>query len=386
MPRPVLGWDEKVLVANETTFGTQPLPASTQGLEVASLDMGPVQQGVTRPKKDKTAGRDMTLGHVEGRVEPMPFTLETSVKSRALATTPAKEAALLKAAGLVETVGGANVTYGLSSAPAEAGLTVLRAAGGGSDALLAEAGMGGVVRQLVVSGGDSELMLRAVGAFASKAHLGQAVGSIASAVATNFTLATPAEAYRFAPGYYQCEAEVVLVTAVDYATGVLTVVRAQATTVAAIHTAKPLYPYVPNPAVSGSPISEANVVVTLDGVATRCTRFSVDITTGIDFLPLATGSRFVQGTKALRVDVKPSLELVLTDELVALLGKASQRKAVALSILCGTGAGGQVTLSMPYCELEPFAAPLPANDVVTVSPTLRVRGNAGNDSLLLTWS
>lgn len=381
----VHGWNEFSLVKTETTFGTAEDPVAASGIEVINLDMGPVEQGDTRAKKDKTLGRDMTLEFVEGRVQPIPFTLETSVKSRATAGTAMKESALLKAGGLIQTLGASDV-YTVTSDPTIVGLTIHRTAGTGTSTRLGEVGRGGLVKSLAFSGGDSELMLKASGAFVGKYSQGQALATVADGVGLTIQLDTAADAYRFGLGFYKIENEIVKVTAVNYSTGALTVTRAQLGSSGAAHTAAALYPYVPTPTLAGSPISEANCTVTLDGIATRCTKFSLEISTGIDHLPGETGSKYVQGGKATRIDVKPSLELVLTEALVALLGKANQRKSVALTIVCGTGAGSIVTFSMPTCELMSFPTPFPANDITVISLPLRVRGSSGNDLISITGS
>ncbi len=377
----VRGWNEYALLATESTFGTGLLPAIGQGLEVISADMGPSEVGDTRPKKDKTLGRDMTLAFVEGRVKPIPFSIETSIKSRASAGTIMKEAVLLKAAGLTGTLGASDV-YSISSAPTLTSLSFLRTAGSGTNANLGEWGQGGIIKNLAFALGDKELTLKASGAFAKKTTLG-AIDSVSCLIGATTLVVTAEECYRIGLGYYQIENEVVLVTANDYAT-TLTITRAQASTSAAAHTSVPMNPYIPAPTLAGSPISEVNAVCTIDAIATRCTKFSIDIDTGMDHLPGETGSKYVQGSKVTRIGIKAQAELVLTTQFVALLQKAQQRKAVALSIVCGTTAGGIFTFSMPYTEVMPFATPMPGNDDVFVTVPFRVRGSAGNDSFTLT--
>lgn len=381
---PVLGWDEKVWLGTEPAYGTAIDPLAANALEVVSLDMGPGEQGMTREKKDKSAGRGSTNAFVEGRVSPIPFSLETSVKSRATAAAAAKEQAILKAAGFIETIG-ATAAYALSSNPAPLGLSVYTVAGTGVAANFGEQGRGGAVKSLNFSGGDKELTLKASGAFAGKYALG-AVPSITVTNVATTVVVTAEEGDRIGLGYYQCESEIFKVTANDNA-GNLTIARAQLGGGAAVaHTAVPMYPYQPAQTLAGSPISEANCTVTLDGIATRCTKFNLDFTTGIDHLPGETGSAYAQGLKVVRYQPKVSLELVLTTQFAALFGKAKRRKAVALTIVCGTGAGGIFTFSLPYCELEPFSAPKSNSDIVIVSPSIRVRDNAGNDGITITGS
>ncbi len=382
---PVLGWDQRVLLVKEATFGTVPDPAGAQALEVVSLDMGPVEQGFTRAKKDKTQGRGMTSAFVEGRKQPIPFSLETSVKSRAAADTVPKESDIYEAAGFTETVNSStSVVYTTTATPTPNTLAIRSVLGTGTAANEAEQGRGGVVKQLAFSGGDTELMLKVSGAFAGKYWLGQSTGTVANGSDLTIALGTAAHAYRFGVGYYQIESEIVYVSAVNYSTGDLTVTRAQLSSSGAAHSAAAIYPYIPSLTLAGSPISEANVTVTLDGTATRCTKFDLTIDTGIDHLPAESGSSYVQGAKATRMNAKLNVEMVLTREQVAWIGKANQRKAIAVTIACGTGAGGIVTFSLPYCEVEPFNVPAPANDITLVRIPFRCRDSSGNDMFSFT--
>lgn len=386
---PVYGWDERSYIISEGTFGTAVIPTAASAIEVITLDMGPAEVQNTRAKKDKTQGRDMTLAFVSGRVDPIPFILKTSVKSRSAADTTPKESLLYKSAGFTETTNSStSVVYTMSSAPTIQGVSIVRGAGTGTGSYLAEHGRGGLVESLKFHGGDEELTVEAAGKFVGKASFGQASGTLSSDVDTTLALDTAAHGYRFAPNggtfWGQIESEVVKCTAVDYSSGVLTVARGEASTSAAAHSSQIIYPYLPTPTYSGSPISEANCTVTLDSVATKCTKFDIEITTGIGHLPGETGSKYAQGGRAIRMDVKVALELVLTKELVDLIGKANQRKTCTLTIVCGTGTGSIVTFSMPYTEIEAFPTPFPENDITIVSPTLRIRGNSGNDMFSFT--
>lgn len=383
MTNPIRAWQQKVFIGTEASWGDAPLPTAAMAIEVEPLDMGPAEQGVVRPRRDKSATRGMQRGFVEGRVEPIPFSLETSVLSRAAANTPPPIIAdILEAAGFLETVGGGNVTYAVQDNPTLQSLAILSVLGDD----FGEHGRGGVVKQVVFSGGDSELRMRAAGAFIGKAHLGRATGTLQDAADLTLALDTIADADRIGLGFYSIENEVVKVTAVDTTTGILTVVRAQAGTVAAAHNAAVLYPYTPAFAPSGAPLSEAEITVTLDGEAIRCLRFNVDITTGVDHLPGETGSKYVQGGKVIRYDVVPSVDLLITREKVALLGKLKRRKEVALSIQYGSVAGRRVQLSMPYCELGAFPVPAPANDISTVTVPLRCRDDAAAGALSIIFS
>lgn len=389
MTTPVIAHEERVFLDIETTFGTPEIPASTGAIEVMEgLDMGPAEQPNTRAVKDKTASRDMTLDFVSGRVDPIPFTVPVSVKSRAAADTVPVESALLKAAGLKETVNSStSVVYSIVGAPTVTGLSILRALGPAGACYFAEHGRGGVVKQLTFEGGDQELVMRAAGAFIGKYHLGAADVTLDDESDTSMAVDTAAEVYRMGLGWYKVEDEVVKGTAIDYSTGIVTVTRAEASTTAAAHASKTAEPYIPSFAPTGSPITEANLTISLDGANERCTKFTLDITTGVDHLPGESGSEYVQGLKVVRIDATLTVEMVLTKENVAFIGKCSENKdPVAITITCGTGTGGKVAFSMPYCQVVPFAVPAPANDVSIVSMQFRVRGNSGNDSLTITYT
>lgn len=380
---PVPGWDARVLIASETTFGTIPALASTQAIECISCDMGPMEVGNVRAKKDKTQGRGATNEFVEGRVDPISFSLETSIKTRAAATTVPKESALYKAGGLVETVG-ANVVYSMSSAPTVSSLAVTRVLGTGATAYQGERGRGGVVKALTWAGGDQELNLKASGAFAGKYHQGY-VASVALATTGTLTFtATGDDIYRIGLGYYLIENEVVEVTAINRTTGVVTITRGALATTAAAHTGNALTPYYPSLTLSGSPISEANSTVSIDGTTTRATKWTVELTTGIDHLPGETGSAYVQGLKAVRYSLKTTVGLVLKREDVSFMGKVLARKNCALVLSQGTGTGAVATFSLPYAEAEPFTVPDTQNELVAVDLTFRHRDSAGNDAFTLT--
>jgi hypothetical protein len=376
----VNGWDQRVLAVVEATFGTTPNPAGSQALEVIDLDMGPVEQGDVRPKKDKTEGRDETLAFVEGRIQPIPFSLTTSVKSRAANTTVPKESPLYKAAGLQETVGGSSVAYTFNSAPSIIGLSLYRAFG--ATPVEAEQGRGGVVKSLSWEFGDKELMVKAAGAFIGKYHLGSTDAATVANNSNTSVSMTSGEGYRIGLGWYLWESEIIKVTAVS--TDTLTIARAALSSSAAAHSAAALTPYIPSLTLAGSPISEANCTVTLDGVATRCIKGSLELTTGIEHLPGETGSAYVQGAKVMRFKIKGSLDLVLTRQFTDLLGKTTRRKSMALTIVCGTGTGGIVTFTLPTIEARAFPVPGPADDISVITIPIAVAGSTGNDSMTVT--
>jgi hypothetical protein len=404
---PVDAWDARVLAASEATFGTVPNPAANQAIEFISIDTGNAELGAVRPKKDRNVGRGMTDGYVIGRVAQMPWSLETSVKSRATVDTVPHEAVLYRAAGLSETVNGSsNVTYSIAPNPLNDGfdtgggnslqsMSLYRCLGVGSGATtsryLAEQMRGCIAKTLSWSGGDKELTLKASGDAIGKYTLAYSLSiTFADGSATTITFGSAEEAYRFAQGigWYQIESEIVKITVTPTAgatTG--TVARAQLASSGAAHAAKPLVPYLPTlSAYTGSPISEVNCSVTLDSQTIRFQSFTVEFTSGIELGPGETGSKYIQTPIVKRCSAKVTLKGLMRREDLALLGKASvQATPLALSIVCGTGTGSIATFSLPQCEVDAYKVPDNGNDVAYQSLTLRTRDStSGNDLMTLT--
>jgi hypothetical protein len=371
---PVNSWDMRVLAASESAFGTTPAMAASQLLECINLNTGPLEVGRTRPKQDRSLGRGHTQAFVEGRVDPIPFDILTSVKSRADADDSPKELALYRAAGLLQTINsGTNNVFTFPQDPigsaAFASLSLLRRFGPDSYAYQAEQLRGGVIRNLEFTGGDKELMLRAQGVAIGKYSLGY-VASITLADGSGTTLTLSEEDSRkIGPGYYKVESEVILVEGTNANIGDTsrTIARAQLGTTGAAHSAVPMVPHFPGSlSPSGTPRSEANCTVTVDSVATRALSFALAIETGMDLLPGETGSKYIQGVKSTRFKVGGNVRINYLKECTQWAGKATTRKSVAISIVCGTGTGGIITFTLPQVELRPFPVPDTPNDIAVV--------------------
>ena len=390
----VNGWDRRLSVVSETTFGTTPTPANVaayaaQMLSVVSVDMGVAESGVIRPKQDRGLGREMQDGWVEGRVEPIPFNVQTSLKTRAAVDTTPQEDPFYKAAGFTRTTNAStSVVYTMGATPLETGdfasMTLQRFLGSGDANIERETMRGCVVREVTLEGGDKEVRATFAGVGIGKSASGS-IDSVTLASGVVTTMATSVdEAYRLAPGYYLCESEIILLTAVDLTGAAHTITRGALGSTAAAHSAKAFKPYIPTGiSYTGSPISESLTTgVTLDGNALRCTSWKMSVTTGMDLLPGETGSKYTQGAYEKRNDVTVSLNCILKGNDISLLNKSTQRKTVTLSIVQGTAAGGVVTIAAPYCEIVVPPVSEPENGPSEVVINLRVRGNgSGNNSL-----
>jgi hypothetical protein len=394
-------WDKRLLAASEGNVGsgwlTTPTPAAGQALEFVKIDPGQSEVGEIRAKKDRAIGRGMTTGYVKGRIKPIGFSVDITQKSRSAVDTVPNEAALMKAAGLVQTVNaGVSVAYTPTPNPIEAGafsgLSLMYRNGQGGTTPNAFAGeqlRGGVVKQVKWSGGDKELSTTFGGEAAGKYHLGYSPSiTLANGVGTSLVFANAEEAYRFGKvGWYQCESEIIKITDINYGTFTATIARSQIGSTGAAHAAKPLYPYLPAIAYTGSPLSEAGCTATLNGNALAMQSFELTLTTGLELGPGETGSAYAQTVLVKRYDVKAMLKGVMRREYMSLVGESTEQLTpLALTIVCGSVAGGNsVTFSMPYCEVDPIKLDDDANGPQMLNIPLRLRDNAGNDMFTITY-
>lgn len=376
---PVNAWDARCLAASESAFGTAVAPVAAQGLEIISLDLGANEVGKVRPKKDRSLGRGMQSGWVEGDIDPIDFTLVTSLKSRAAVDTDPHALAIFKAAGLKKTTNaGVSTLLALTAYPIEQGdfasMTLSRYLGAGVAAHEAEVLRGCCVKSLGFKGGNQEIEMTASGAGIGKETLGELDSiTLASGVVTSMAH-TAQESYRLGLGYYICEAEIIQVTAVTAGGTSATIARGALSSTAAAHTAQPLRPYIPpTVAFTGSPIAEPNCTVTLGAISPlRVTEWGVDITTGIDMLPQESSSARIQGVKQVRYEVSIKMKAVLLGDRVDLAGMAKARPTVAVSIAQGIGVGGIATFAAAACEVVAIKVPDTANDIAIVDIELRV--------------
>lgn len=388
---PLNGWDRRLAVYSQGASITDAASYAALFKSVISVDVGPAETGVIRPKMDRGLGRAMQDGWVEGRVMPIPFSVQTSLKSRADADNAPEELALYKAAGFkVTTTSSTSVAMTPSATPINTGDFVfgelVRILGSGDADIASEKLYGCVVREVALEGGDKEVQATFSGVAQRKYACGS-LDSVTLSDGSGTTLTTTAdESYALGAGYYLCESEVILVAPTPGATS-HTITRAQLGTTGAAHAAKALKPYIPaGIAYSGSPVPESlTTTATVDGSALRVTSWKANITTGLDLLPGETGSKYSQGAVAKRSDVTISMNVIAKGNDIRLLNKATARKSIAVTLVQGTTAGGIITLSAPYCEIVAPPISEPENGPSEIQLQFRVRDDtAGNNSFALT--
>lgn len=391
---PVNAYDMTLLAASESTFDTYTQPLAAQALEVINANLGPSSGvGQVRPKKDRPTGRGMQNEFITGDVDPFPFVVEYSQKSRAAIDSNAKDLVFMKAAGLTHTVNAATSTVlSLGATPIESGAfascQLIRYLGHGADGLhQAEVLRGGVVKEIIWSGGDKEMNVKVSGAGVRKTHIGR-LDSVTFANGSVSTYTPSTSDFRKVGewGDMQIESEVVQITKTVGSTD-FNVNRAIYSSSGVAHTAKPMYPYMP-PSITytGSPISEATASCILGSISPmRIMNWEVAFTTGLDHLPAETSSAYRQGAKSLRYDLKVKLKMVLSVDRVDLLGYALVRDNLSLTLSQGTGTGGIWSLTAPYCEVVAFSAPDTAGEIAIVDVELRCRENStGNNAFSIT--
>jgi len=388
MTNPVNAWDTRVLAVAETAFGTTPTPAdvaalAAQALEFSAISMGPPEVGAVRAKKDRAYGRGMTTGFVEGRVGPIPWSLEVPVKSRASDVADPREVVLYGAAGLQVMPGQIIPAATPIESSMFAGMSLTRIVGRSPATYLSETLRGCVAQSLRWEGGDKEVLLKATGNGLGKYTRGAIAAITVTNVATSVTI-TAEESYRLANGlgYYLCGTEIIEVTACTAGSTTATIARGALGSSAAAHTDAALQPYVPaGIAYAGSPIAETTSSCTIGGVSTRVLSWFFEFSSGLELLGGETGSRHAQGVKYGRYDGKLGVRLGLKRSDVSLLGKATARPVVSVTVSQGTGTGGVWSVTCPYTEVEPFQVPDNSNDIAIVDVGFRLRDNSSGNNM-----
>lgn len=385
----VPGFNPVFTAADEVTLGTPVAPANVaafaaQAISTIRCELGDSQSPETRAKQDRGLSRDMQDGFVAGRFAPVPWNVMTSLKSRSAADAVPAEVALWKAAGIGRTVNAAtSFALAPTNTPVESAdfvaQTLKRIVGRSPGEMEYEMLTGCFADTVKLEGGDKEVMATFSG-FGQKKNTGTSLAPVtmASGVSTTITV-TAAESYAFAFGYYIIESEIVLVSEVTYGGTTINVTRAQLGTTGVAHTAQPIYPYIPTGITyAGNPISEAlTTTAMLFGITVPVLKWGVIVKTGLSASPGETGSAYFQKVVTRRLDVEANFDLLLKGDDVRLFNRARERTANAVTLIQGTTAGGIITIGLPYTELVAPAAKDSANDSITVSCSLRVRGNAG---------
>lgn len=386
------GWDRASYAWPNGSEPSSVANYSAAGLAFITMDTGPAGiLGVIRDLPDRAIGRSMRSGWIEGRFAPVPFNLVACVKQRSAVDAAPIEQVLLKAAGLTVTVNaGVSVTLGYNSAPIDAGTfvpaDVQRILGSSPAAVEMELLRKCCVKTLTIEGGDKELRYTFAGEALSKETQGTIETlTVADGVTTTINLGSASAARAVGLGWYQCESEIIKVTAINTGTGALTVLRAQLGTTGAAHSAKPAYPLRAAPTYATTPIAESLTTnCEIAGVPVRVTSWKFTLQTGIEPLPGETGSKFSQGFLSRRVDPTLEVAIIAKGEDLKLIQQAALRDLVTAKVEQGTSVGGKFSLLCSYCEIDMPTFSEPENGPSEVALSFRIRENSGNDMFAIT--
>jgi len=364
------GWDELAYVMPETVFGTLEDVAGTGGFEFLSIDMGPVETAEHRDLRYKN-GKRLADGVLTGKISPIDFTVRgLLMPSGAAGVAPDMGPLFENGFGTETVVGGTSVTYTFSDKPA-AGISIVR---GDGDLNWAEYGYGGVVQRILIEAGEEEAEVEFTGQFLGKSSVAACttnVGVQLSAIATTIQLAD-GEQYKFI-GVGQIvqdpaeTGEQMLVTAVDYSTGIITVIRGHIGAATTHENGFTLQPYLPAQSLAAgtAPIGEHDGSYTLHGISVNPLKYSFEVQTGRRYRSFEKGSQRRRNVIAGRPDNPPTgtITLYADQVMLPLLGRANQAASSTLAFVEGTTAGLIMTINGGTTYLDVANIPLPDDDV-----------------------
>lgn len=382
---------EQIWVVNETTFNTQAYPAVTDAvipLPGASLPSVLVER-VPSQERQQTQG---VRGTISRKKIPSTWTLPLYAKYGTAAGTPPSWGLLAKKVFGVETItGGVSVVYTELQNIAEQTVTIwhwldnlMRGQRGGLVNTLRQEYTGTDEPRLTFGGYALNEVL--AGTTTLNGAIDAIVTSIVVADSTRYQIG-PATTDRVR---IQIDTEVLEITAIDYATHTLTVLRAQAGSVAAAHSnGASVDPWKPgadtDPADTiapltlglvdlGAPLTDARIISVsnlLDrGMAPRLTEYAQGVSTGYR----QDNPRTVTGE--LKLYLRQVNQSILTD-----LGRDLER---AVTIHSGSVGTARLRASMPKLKFLTDQIAAEDSEFGITAPYQAFESTTGLDELTLT--
>lgn len=387
-----VGRSRRVFAKSETTFGTFVKPVATDAIKtIGAVKMEPSQERKFRGDNRNSRGRGTEM--IDGKIPPVPWSLETYLLPSGSAGVAPDVGELLKRALGTETVtGGTKVDYTLSGIQALGSLSIeqwLHDGAASPQGVLMEAIFGAWVEQLTIKiSGTEEPRLLFEGAAAKYAGtaFGTTTGTV-TAPATTFTLAA-ADA-----GALQVGSVIKIgtddnagagyeVTAVDSAGTGITYTPALGVTQTG---ATPIRPFAPSETTAGSPLGVTLGSLTVDAVALPVIAFElvsknnnkamdeeVGQTNATDYIP---GEREVSGS----ITYKGR-----RDNLIYWM----QRWRTAtrdLLVTVGNTAGKRLKVNVDFAKFNFDALEIPEKEEVVVALPFDALESAGNDEFNLSF-
>ncbi len=362
----VHGWDQLAYVMTESTFGALEDVTGGGAFEFISVELGENESPDNRPRKDKRNAR----GHkarVQGKIDPTPFTVRsTFAPSGDAGDVEADIAPFLKAAFGTETQNaGTSYVYTFADRP-DAGISMVV-----GDAALnyCEYLYGGLVQQVrLVSGGEEpefEFSGMALGK-STAAEVTTNVGALLDAIVTTIQLVAGEQYKLVGVGQLlQDPAELgeqMKVTAVDYTTGIITVIREHIGTATTHADGFTLQPYLPvqSLAATVAVIGEHEGAYILGGLSVFPTELEIEINTGLEHRQFEKGSQHRRAAVVTKgVTATGSVTLYGDLDNMIFLARAQQAAVTALDFTIGDTTAFQLQIEADTVELGKFPVDVP---------------------------
>lgn len=384
MTAPVAGSLAKFWLQVESAYDTHEAWAATDGLGLKSCEIEP---SLKYNKVHNHLGSLSLLKEVEGK-RGGKWSLKSYVDPAAAGTAPDIGELLKHALGTETVSGGTSVTYSLADTTPSS-LALRRASG--TDFSESAWGMWCEELGIEIKGG-SEPEITASGGFARYSCLypGATVSGAHTTPDTTIQLAS-GDAGRVRPGaYIGFGAETnggagYLVTAVDYATDIITISPTLANNVAG---GTAVVNVVPAHTLSGAGVVGGIACgLSIGGTSVGVISASVQIKTGIKALDdEATSDRASRIVRAPYREITGEFEVYFLTENDLMIGKAWNGTQQALILRAGANtAGARMKVNAPYARLEVTPIDLPEAEVAKAKIKFVARGSAGADELTIVF-
>lgn len=338
----------------ESTFGAGPAstPATGDAFDHITFDPGPAPGASLVPNAEKNGTRSMAPP-VQSHNDPRAFRVELYAKGSGTATTAIDPAFLLRAGGFTETVGGADVSYARTLAPATSAWLWSVSAGGEFAMSYAGAVVGEIgltvedLARMTFSGEAAKVSVCDETTIAANITAGNSSFTLAA----NHGWVVPTNG---APVWVTIGAETVKVTAVSGVTATIS------GTFASNHTSgDAVAPHVPSRTVaSTTPISAVNCLLDINAGSEELTvlRYSATIRTGVRLLDKEVHGAFRSGLVGERTPedaVRATADLYLTSGAGSsrVLAMFAAQTTKSLRLQCGETSGNIIRINATTAKI-----------------------------------
>ncbi len=376
MRLPILDHTAQVYGGLEATFGAGPAaaPAAADALRFITFESELAARRLI-PNAEQLGHRGMGPP-ILGGYDPTPIKMVAPLVGSGVAATPPNIGRLLRAAGLLETVG-ADVLYSRDANPAASAWLARAHKDGSFGQLLAGCLFDGDLAFPDLGTADARIELNGKATRASTVYRNKVAGAVAIG-ATALPLAEKTWVLAGAPAFVEvtegANSEVMKVTAVDNSVtpAVATVVRAQAATTAKAFTAAATVrpyapaPVVPNTAAIGDPQVSLQVDLGAGLVGMQIVKAGLVIKPGLVLWEKEAGSEHILGFAPDRYGddgCRLTLDAIYTTgDGPAIFHRLRQdQTAIQAVVTVGNVAGNRMVATLPACRVVECNAPAGAS-------------------------